>query len=352
MQIGIKEQRVLKGIAIIGMMMLHFWGYPEWITPENGLVSILPVNLYVALGKFGNVCVSIFAIISGYSFFIVSEKWDSLKYRMKKLVSFLAEYWVYVALFLLVGFLMKDIMPSPLQLLLSLFGIEVSIEASYVCVPFAWYVSFYITTLLLYPIIKRIWGGTLQSDILFSLITYCLLKILRCLTRDYYGIGFFFFRENTLIMVILGFCLAKYDVFQRLGEQRTGNKKSFILLNISTIIILAILKVTCNDYLEDWWGGIYTIYIIYFVLRGYLQKVKIIEILLEILGRYSMGMWFVSGIFYQNEILQKLAFFAKRPILVLVWVTTLSFMVSFIFTNVFNIIEKYLINRNRNTHFE
>lgn len=88
MQISISQQRILKGIAIIGMMALHFWANPYWIKESNMYVGILPNKMYEIMGQFGNVCVSIFAFLTGYSFKLQQDKWSNTKYRVKKIAFF------------------------------------------------------------------------------------------------------------------------------------------------------------------------------------------------------------------------------------------------------------------------
>lgn len=63
MKIDVRYQKILKGIAIVGMMMLHFWGNPQWITPNNMYEGFFPDYFYETIGRFGNVCVSIFAFL-------------------------------------------------------------------------------------------------------------------------------------------------------------------------------------------------------------------------------------------------------------------------------------------------
>lgn len=90
MELSRNDSKALKGIAIIGMMMLHFWAHPEWVNPDVWWSSLLNAEIYIKIGKFGNVCVSIFAFLTGYSFYINSDKWNNFKYRYKKLLFFLS----------------------------------------------------------------------------------------------------------------------------------------------------------------------------------------------------------------------------------------------------------------------
>lgn len=248
-----------------------------------------------------------------------------------------------MALFILVGLFFKEPMPSVLQFCVNLVGIEVAVGTVGISVPFAWYVSFYISVLLLYPIIKQLWSGSLLRDICNLSITYFTLKILAQVTQDYYGVGFFFSREGVLVIVIIGFLSAKYDIFEEIEKYKRKDKKSFYIENTLIILILITLRIYNNNVLIDWWGIIYTLYIIYFVLQGLFDKVRLIGEIFEQLGKYSMGMWFISGIFFiKKEVLQIFAYFPRRPELILLWVIFITFIVSFIITNLKKGIKSYI----------
>lgn len=68
MDISKAKQYMLKGIAIVGMMCLHFWGNPQWINGENMYGGVFSSKIYEMAGHFGNVCVPMFAFLTGYSF--------------------------------------------------------------------------------------------------------------------------------------------------------------------------------------------------------------------------------------------------------------------------------------------
>jgi len=54
-----QDTAVLKGIAIIAMLMHHLWGCPpDWVEPYTGVLGFF--------GNVGKVCVAIFLFCSGY----------------------------------------------------------------------------------------------------------------------------------------------------------------------------------------------------------------------------------------------------------------------------------------------
>lgn len=97
-----QDTAVLKGIAIVAMMMHHLWGCPpSWVEPYTGVLGFL--------GCVGKVCVAIFLFCSGYGLSmgyqktiegcrLNNENWkerlkSTLKFQMKRFVKFYAGYW-------------------------------------------------------------------------------------------------------------------------------------------------------------------------------------------------------------------------------------------------------------------
>lgn len=56
-----EDTKVVKGIAIVLMLMFHLWGFPDRIAGElKHILNIFGISSLVYLGHFGNICVSIF----------------------------------------------------------------------------------------------------------------------------------------------------------------------------------------------------------------------------------------------------------------------------------------------------
>lgn len=107
-----QDTAVLKGIAIIAMLMHHLWGCPpEWVTPY--------INLWGFGGGLGKVCVAIFLFCSGYGLSVgysnligdskfANNDWKNkimatLKFQAKRFVKFYASYWPIFLIFVPIG---------------------------------------------------------------------------------------------------------------------------------------------------------------------------------------------------------------------------------------------------------
>lgn len=101
-----KDTQMAKGIAVLGMVMLHLFcrlgelPYTPWIwVGENPLIYYL--------GLFGDICTPIFCFCSGYAHYLMADAQggDYRKRLPGKAVRFLSNYWIVVVLFSLIGLL-------------------------------------------------------------------------------------------------------------------------------------------------------------------------------------------------------------------------------------------------------
>lgn len=295
MDISKAKQYMLKGIAIVGMMCLHFWGNPQWINGENMYGGVFSSKIYEMAGHFGNVCVPMFAFLTGYSFFAQKAKWKSGRYRLKKAFRFLMEYWVYMALFMIVGLCCGEKFPRLDILLYNMVGLGVGVGTEYICVPFAWYVSFYLSIIILYPFLNKILNCKLPLCLFLLIIFYGLIEWIHIVTQSRLPVVAEFFRkENTLVSVYVGYLLGRYRVLDKLSHIKKTVKKEYYILATAALICACILRCLNPVSFQNFWGIIYTLFIVVFLCL----EIPVIADLwwggekgpLYILGKYSMGM--------------------------------------------------------------
>lgn len=106
MELTKKDTQMAKGVAVLGMVMLHLFcrlgnlPYTPWIW-----VGEVPLIYY--LGLFGDICVPIFCFCSGYAHYLMADA-QGCRYRKRlpgKALRFLSNYWIVVVLFSLLGLL-------------------------------------------------------------------------------------------------------------------------------------------------------------------------------------------------------------------------------------------------------
>lgn len=106
MELTKQDTQKAKGVAIIGMVMLHLFcrlddlPYTPWIW-----IGETPLIYY--FGLLGDYCVPIYCFCCGYAHYLLKEKLrrDYIKSTAQKLLRFLSQYWLVVALFSAIGLL-------------------------------------------------------------------------------------------------------------------------------------------------------------------------------------------------------------------------------------------------------
>lgn len=85
---------ILKGIAAILMLAHHLFGFPGWVIEANSYTGIINTNLRAEeiIGSFGNICVGMFAFLSGYAIYMKRDSYGRTKERVKKIVKVLFIY--------------------------------------------------------------------------------------------------------------------------------------------------------------------------------------------------------------------------------------------------------------------
>ena len=180
--------------------------------------------------------------------------------------------------------------------------------------------------ILLYPLINKIDHLKYTTQILIYVSALFLLETMHYFAANYLPstiVPIILSRCSLFISVTAGFLSARHKVFERICDI-TILKKS--LLFITLIVIDIISRITLGELLSDIYGTLYTMPLVYIYCT---TKHAHLEPILYDLGKASMGMWLISGIFFMpSGRLLKYAYFLRNPMLVLFWVLTFSYISS------------------------
>ncbi|MBQ3407390.1 MAG: acyltransferase [Lachnospiraceae bacterium] len=99
------DTRIIKGAAVILMLMHHMWAFQERIA-DGGLKGLIPLGdtyFFVFIGHFGKICVPLFFFLGGYGLAkrYAGTKFDTLG-RLKKLY---ISYWKVFIIFIPIAFI-------------------------------------------------------------------------------------------------------------------------------------------------------------------------------------------------------------------------------------------------------
>lgn len=328
----------IKGIAILLMLMHHFWGFSAWVLPENKkivLLSIAGYDVEKIIGVGGKICVYIFAFLSGFALYYNQERYKSTLYRVKKILSLYLDYWSCLAIIIVIGAICREPLPhSTQQVLQAIFALNTGVQSyrtGVVGSTFAWYIAFYAEVLLSWGVLRKLLSKLNFSFFVDSAIVVLLIKMVT-VALDVLGVlqiwtitQYFYYIQ----ILIIGYLAAKYDVYDRVKRIFDG-KKYAACVELFLIGISFCVQTIFNDFIGIPTNNVFTpIFVL--CVADLLEKHfhGRIATLLDILSSYSMDIWLLHSIFFMpNRTIQFIAYAPHIGLLIIVWVAGLTILLS------------------------
>lgn len=323
---GREEAKMMAGIALVMMLVHHFFGFPDYRLEGNCFYEPLQIggiSLERILASSGKLCVAIFAFTSGYAIWSNRGNYDSLKSVAQRAIRFLVNYWVIAILFLIYGLLVGEELPNGMEFVSNMFGNATGPGYAYVNVAFAWYVFFYIMLLLLSPVLLKI--VSLSSKIgdlgwlVFSQLLYVGLRVsgISAMVGSLPVDGLL----GVLITSFLGVLVSKWNIFEqwRAIIKRFPKIACFVLAGTVLMIrqIVLLMDVNVGGLPEAVFAGLFIFLCLLWIRE---LKGRRLKRMLTWIGVYSMNLWFLHGIFFTgSRPLQWILYYPRVSILILIW---------------------------------
>lgn len=222
-----EKSTIIKGIAIILMIVHHLFAFPDRIqTPSYYLsMPILNNNIAYYIGVFGRICVAIYLFISGYGLYLKYEKEKNFKWVVGNIKNFIINYWLIIFfIFIPFGLVLKKYTVDIKELVLNLTCIKISFISSW------WFIRVYFELLILFPIVIKLVDDNLISSFIKVIIIPVVLTILReninIISNPIINIAFEVISYMPLFMS--GILFSKFNIFTRVDQ--VLNKKILITL--------------------------------------------------------------------------------------------------------------------------
>ena len=143
-QMNRTQSSIIKGIAIILMIIHHFYGFPNTIRGDISLGILGEIPEYVSNAT--KICVGLFSFLTGWIFYINDK---GLKYYFRKIVLFLFDYWI-IFIPILISAVAFGYRPLFGDIMTEMFALSSHIMVH------NWYVLFYIEILILFPTLRYV----------------------------------------------------------------------------------------------------------------------------------------------------------------------------------------------------
>lgn len=298
-----QDTAVLKGIAIIAMLMHHLWGCPPaGVEPYTGLLGFL--------GSVGKVCVAIFLFCSGYGLSVGYQKsmndccmnngdWKqkvlmTLKFLAKRFVKFYANYWFIFLIFVPISVFCFG---RPLSaaygesmnvfsgLVFDFFGIQGFLSYNITW----WFNALILGLYVLFPFLY--WGG----EKLPALLLVLSILIVRLGGRGWMGmIPIFMLYQMPFVLGIL------WKKWESIGEHITTKSQKTSL--VFGCVLLLMGAIFCREYeiIPHWSGmrmdGLITLGVTGLIVVG--RRFKIMNKCFSFFGKHSMNTYLVHTFVY------------------------------------------------------
>lgn len=319
---------MMAAIALMYMLWHHLFAFPNRLLPGSDYQTIFGDHAYALLREvadFGNICVPIFAFISGYA---LSKNWDSFASYKKvgiRALKFLTGYWIVFGIILLVGIANSDQLPSLRDTSSIMIGLKVG-AFPYINPTHAWYVVFYLLFLLFSPLLVALFRvrRTLLQDLIICLLLFVLIRVF----YSPYGAPF--------LALIFGMLFGKYDWLDVLHRHvlchipavilmliiiittMLGNTVRFMILLMFSDILNGDLSLETREYIMYFVYAIYAmVLIICFGELLHRLRVRMVKQILFLIGNLSMFIWFLHGIMQSGKHYgEKFIYSPREPILI------------------------------------
>ena len=328
------DSYAIKGIAIIMMMIHHFWGFPEWIEIEVKSLPSSSVSFVFMSLKF---CVAIFCFITGYAFFFSKEK--TYKKTFNRILKLLIIYSVVFMFLAIIGvvFIHHDYTLASLN----------PYSADERTVVFDWYIRIYIVFMLIAPLYSKLRIKRFSLEAFFTCLIFPIVFLV--LTRLSYLYNSILASDLANIAVwtpsfFIGYLFGKYGLFERI-EKLIFKHISDRRLRYTLALFLFLTTLIMNYILSSIVSGITSIpfkMVVNFVLGSlcifcvvYICKALsscVFRRTLEEIGKVSAYMWFLHGAFftYEGTLLQPILYYPGNPFFVTLWGILICFVPAYL----------------------
>lgn len=327
---------ILKGIALIMMFIHHFFTFPTWWGEGISYPLIERLSPYFCAPF--RLCVPIFCFLTGYFYFFNKNK--SYRYSVKKITDVFISYWCVFFILAIIAVLCVDYQYTPGNFVKECFALYRP------TMNFCWYVNFYTASMLVLPLLTKIMSRNIHIDLIitFIIIPYAIRLMNHFFKNDIvYEISTNL--NPWLSIVLTGYFFAAYNLFERIYKLNTKiirNKALNIIAYLAIALVVPMgrwaeptMTVTFSKFppldvsMDVFYAPVFIYVVVNLCKAADFKKTKFV--LIQI-GKYSLLMWFISCIFFNNckAIFQPILYYPHNPLIVTIWGLVLCFAPSYI----------------------
>ncbi|CAM4224194.1 acyltransferase [Bacillus luti] len=347
MEISKSDTKMLKGAAILLMLLLHLFGRKEVNGMYETFLTINGTPLIYYLALFGDACVPIYCFVSGYGlyvFFYKEQRLDVSRNCMR-ILKLLMNYWVVLVLFIIVGFFAgksEVFSGGIISFFLNVFVLSSSYNGAW------WFLQTYIILVFLAPLLTKLVRkyNSISLLLLFGaiyLVSY-IQRIKNVLDVGHHtmlgmSVNAVVLVGTSLLPFIVGTIFAKEKIYSKIYNKCYYMPYKNILCAIG-IIMLIVLHAFYESMIIAPFTAI--AFISFFIL---MNKSSVIQHTLSFLGEHSTNIWLTHMFFYMS-IFPGLIFAPRYPIIIFIWLITLCIASSYVINCIYKPIARMIDNKS------
>lgn len=331
---GKDKTAIIKGVAIIFMILLHVFGGAGWYEDD------IPMNHNVGLIRFMHsfqICVGIFVFMIGYGYAFSKKK--DFAYSAKHVKQLLSVFWTVLFLFAVPASLeplYSSEMGGARLLFMNMFGIDETLMWV------SWFVFLYIWAMIVMPFCGRLLD---KRPYLWAIGLFVLCQVFK--VAIWYFIPSFNFHPwwHALFVcfswtptILLGYLFARKEWFQKI---RIPNHWSVPIIFTLLVFVVLRLKMILPGIKILNFDIVYAPIIILCILVVFSQfKMNYLSKMIADFGDKSVYMWFVHALFFTavtRPVYHQFVMISDNLWIVAVWTIVLSYMVSVILKKIVEI---------------
>ena len=330
MELTKKDTQMAKGMAVLGMVMLHLFCRLGDL-PYTPLIWWGDIPMIYYLGLFGDLCVPVFCFCSGYAHYLIADaQKDEYPRRIPgKMLRFLCNYWIVVVLFSALGLIFDKTGTIPgswADFAGNMLVVGMNYNGAW------WFVTTYLLLLAMSPVLaaltKHINGIAL---LVASLVGYFVAYLLRFNNVIEFANPVLQWLWEQMILLgtsqigyFAGMVCRKYGVIGRLREYM----KSRTALRRSIVFVFPLAAFVGHCVIQTSFLAPFTAAAV--LLGLFLANLpRWAEQSFLLLGKHSTNIWLVHMFFYL-VLFRRFAFSAKYPVLILVLMLAVCFASSWV----------------------
>lgn len=313
------DTKIMKGVAILLMLMHHLWGFPErqpggaYAIQSPVFSQVLGKEWFAAVGQFGKICLPVFMFLTGYGMY---RQYESGKLSVeRKIGRFYISYWKTASVMLAAAFLFfrsQEQLISGKRDFSRLYSSVHQKDLAMTLIGFSkkynlewWYVGCFVIAVLfgyLYILLTRkLHNGYIELFIGFMicLTAYQILPMLKDVPSFAWmkedALYNFYLKQGCVGEIYAGITFARYHALDRaMTAVMSWNVPSRIAFSLAGGLVIFNLR-AMNDRYQQYFYILTPAFVI--VSMNLIRLIRFLDRPLAFLGAHSENLWLTHSFF-------------------------------------------------------